>query len=62
MGSAIVKQLDLGDVQAASPALVLQIAQSRLHLRTLGPEVGSVYILGALGQCNHENSIEQSLL
>ena len=27
----------------------LQIAQSRSYLRTLGPKVGSIYLLGALG-------------
>ena len=30
-------------------ALGLQIAQSRSYLYTLGPKVGSIYILGALG-------------
>ena len=32
-----------------SPTLALQITLSRLHLYTLGPKVGAIHILGALG-------------
>ena len=38
-----------GTAYHSSISLGLQIAQSRSYLYTLGPKVGSIYILGALG-------------
>ena len=35
--------------------LGLQIVQSRSYLYTLGPKVGIIYILGALGICFEEH-------
>ena len=39
----------------AVSTLGLQIAQQRAHLCTLGPKVGTIYILGALGLKASEN-------
>ena len=40
--------LALDGIHAEVPTLGLQIAQNRSHLQTLGPKVGTIYVLGAL--------------
>ena len=47
-----------------STSLGLQIAQSRSYLHTLGPKVGMIYILGAIGhdQENGEVNIYKAII